>query len=161
MSHSTDHSVYPRPSMYHWALIIIVLVSEVFAVTPPGQEKIQCFTCMDKELCSKLWVIYGKNDTKLYEGDDQAFPECSGISSPTPVNCSVCHVQTNISIICSGVVGELEVESSGGAQISDISSGCSFKFPDEHQHPHSCVGLITSNFYLTLLGVLGVLRLCF
>ena len=87
---------------------------------------VQCVTCGNNEQCSNMTTIYGKGDKKLYDRADQAFPECSSISSPPPLRCSVCHVQSSICIVCSGEVGKLDVESRDGVRISDISPGCEY-----------------------------------
>lgn len=88
---------------------------------------VKCFSCMDKARCQNMVNIYGINDTHLYDRRiDQPFPVCSGNSHSPIKSCAVCKIESNISIICPGDVGTLEVEDSDGTRIINISAVCMY-----------------------------------
>ncbi|KAM7383079.1 hypothetical protein PAMP_002761 [Pampus punctatissimus] len=71
-----------------------------------------------KDVCPKLLNIYEPDDTRLYHGNHtQPFPECTEVLPPYSKSCCVCYDKSVITIICTGDVGSLEVEGSGGAHI--------------------------------------------
>ncbi|XP_044064248.1 uncharacterized protein LOC122881748 isoform X2 [Siniperca chuatsi] len=117
----------------------ILNISSVCA-QPAADQKLKCFTCMDKDRCLKLMTIYGTYDTPVYKRDlNQTFPGCSEISPPTPKSCAVCRDQLMITIICSDDVGGLELEDSDGVQILNISSVCAQPAADQKLKCFTCM----------------------
>ncbi|XP_067366967.1 uncharacterized protein [Channa argus] len=108
----------PRKRVYFLCLAAI-------AITVPVSEgiSVRSFACKDKDTCPKLMTIYGPNDTRLYHRDlDETFPECSGVSPPTPQSCVACTSQADIVIICPKDIGKLEGETNDGRHITNITS---------------------------------------
>ncbi|XP_071325460.1 uncharacterized protein [Trachinotus anak] len=140
--------------------LVFIPASGGFPGVQPADQKLHCFTCMDKDKCPMLKNIYDHNDTQLYHrDDDEAFPKCTAISSPASKTCTVCLVQANITtIICSMDVGKFDVEADDGSLIETISHVC------EHQlQPRGCAhtGLIPNcSLYLIVAAGLVLLR-CF
>lgn len=100
-----------------------LLLINAFSVLTAGK----CFTCVDKDRCPKLMTIYSNDDHCLYKGAvNQKFPECCGISPPTPNSCVVCRDRNNITIVCSEEVRRVEVEDSNGEHILNVSPGCMY-----------------------------------
>ncbi|XP_041798858.1 uncharacterized protein LOC121610690 isoform X2 [Chelmon rostratus] len=132
------------------AVAFIVPVSEASA----GGK---CFTCVDKDRCPKLMTIYSNDDHCLYKGAvNQKFPECCGISPPTPNSCVVCRDRNNITIVCSEEVRRVEVEDSNGEHILNVSPGCA-----PQRTCSARIGLIVSSaVFLIVVAALGISCCC-
>ena len=88
---------------------------------------VKCFSCMNNDRCLKLVNIYETTDAHLYHRRlKQPFPGCSVIPAPSSKSCAVCYVKSNITIICSGDVGSLEVEYSDGKHILNTRAVCMY-----------------------------------
>ncbi|XP_033959064.1 uncharacterized protein [Pseudochaenichthys georgianus] len=89
----------------------------------------KCYTCKDKDGCSKLKNIYDSrvylNPKEIYQGDDTKFPRCSEISPPGD-NCTVCLdlSSSSINIFCSEHIGEIDLEGSNAQYIGTFSLKC-------------------------------------
>ncbi|XP_034057089.1 uncharacterized protein LOC117536363 isoform X2 [Gymnodraco acuticeps] len=88
----------------------------------------KCYTCKDKDGCSKLKKIYDSrvylNPKEIYQGDNTKFPRCSEISPPGD-NCTVClDLSSSINIFCSEHIGEIDLEGSNGINIGTFSLKC-------------------------------------
>ncbi|XP_040899323.1 uncharacterized protein LOC121185350 [Toxotes jaculatrix] len=143
--------------LYLLTFALIVPASEGYAgAKPAGDQKYQCFTCMDEEKCPKLMTIYDQinDDSPLYSRNlTQPLPSCSVIYPLAPKSCTVCDFQASIIIICSQGVGKLEVEANGGLQIVNISPGCNY----QQLHGSACTTLISRGvLFLILLRALVI-----
>ncbi|XP_067456918.1 uncharacterized protein [Thunnus thynnus] len=146
-----------RAAAKKWKCYLLCLMTFMNIPFCKGKAALKCFSCMDKDRCPKLVNIFESDDTRLYHRNKQPFPGCSGISAPSSKMCDVCSVESNITIICSGDVGKLEVEDSDGAQIKNTPAvPCSImeSSPIESKQKQQ-----TSNPTLTVLIVGCVLLL--
>uniref|UniRef100_A0A8D2ZTU6 Ig-like domain-containing protein n=1 Tax=Scophthalmus maximus TaxID=52904 RepID=A0A8D2ZTU6_SCOMX len=134
--HSRKRMERKNWKLFLLAFALIVPASAAFTGTQAeGDKKFQCFTCVDKEQCSKLVAIYDAYDKLLFYRDfRQPFPQCSAVSSPFPKSCSVCSFQANIIISCPQDAGTLDMEASDGSHILNISTVCEHQQPSGHAH---------------------------
>ncbi|XP_034009244.1 uncharacterized protein LOC117500494 isoform X3 [Trematomus bernacchii] len=88
----------------------------------------KCYTCKDKDGCSKLKKIYDSrvylNPKEIYQGDNTKFPRCSEISPPGD-NCTVClDLSSSINIFCSEHIEEIFLVEGNGINIGTVSLKC-------------------------------------
>ncbi|KAM7421362.1 hypothetical protein PAMA_015484 [Pampus argenteus] len=114
-----------RAAAKYWKWYLLSWMTLMTLVSVCDGNAVQCFSCVDKDVCPNLLNIYKPDDTRLYHGNHtQPFPDCTEVHPPYSKSCCVCYDKSVITIICSGEVGSLEVESSGGAYIVNTTVSC-------------------------------------
>lgn len=99
---------------------ILIFIHSFYCVLTP----VTCFACVDAR-CPDLLRIFNTSNSLLYERDNNgSFPKCSDIVPPASRTCTVCFIQPNITIICSKINEEFEVEHSEDVIKDAIIKSC-------------------------------------
>ncbi|XP_010788691.1 uncharacterized protein isoform X2 [Notothenia coriiceps] len=128
-----------RTASKHWKVLLLVIAFMPVGVSEGSSDQDckcrdihptagKCYTCKDKDGCSKLKTIYDSrvylNPKEIYQGDNTKFPRCSEISPPGD-NCTVClDLSSSINIFCSEHIGQINLVEGNGMYIGTISLKC-------------------------------------